>query len=450
MEPFRYHVFVCTQEKPEGVQSCSSCGSQQVLGSLYQQLHAQGMGDEVQVTTSGCLGLCDDAPLMIAYPEGTWYRKVKPADVQEIVKSHFVAGKALSRLEWADAPAMKAAAQEHTQRYHAMVKAKDEAGTLPDDINDLIRGFMPSRAVLSAIELNLFTAVDSGSTASGVAERAGTDPRATEMLLNTLVSLRLLEKKDQVFLNTPRSARFLADGARDSAREAMTHTANLWPRWSELTECVRTGKPADREIRCEKSRRAFIAAMDRNAREGSQAVLKAAGTEGVHRVLDLGGGSGAYAIAFAQADPGLRAEVMDLPEVAPLTAEYIRKMGLENRVTVRPGNMLSDSLGENYDLILLSAICHMFSPEENRALFQRARKALSPKGRLVIKDFILEADKTAPRFAALFSLNMLVGTQNGASYSEPEYTAWLRDAGFPEARRVRVPGPSGILIASAA
>ena len=175
MEPFRYHVFVCTQEKPEGVQSCSSCGSQQVLGSLYQQLHAQGMGDEVQVTTSGCLGLCDDAPLMIAYPEGTWYRKVKPADVQEIVKSHFVAGKALSRLEWADAPAMKAAAQEHTQRYHAMVKAKDEAGTLPDDINDLIRGFMPSRAVLSAIELNLFTAVDSGSTASGVAERAGTD-----------------------------------------------------------------------------------------------------------------------------------------------------------------------------------------------------------------------------------------------------------------------------------
>lgn len=110
--------------------------------------------------------------------------------------------------------------------------------------------------------------------------------------------------------------------------------------------------------------------------------------------------------------------------------------------------MLHDPLGEGYDLILLSAICHMFSPEENRALFRRVCAALAPNGRLVVQDFILEPDKTAPRFAALFALNMLVGTRAGSSYSEPEYADWLRDAGFEEMRRVRQAGPSGLMIAT--
>jgi len=88
----------------------------------------------------------------------------------------------------------------------------------------------------------------------------------------------------------------------------------------------------------------------------------------------------------------------------------------------------------------------MFSPEENRALFQRAYRALAPKGQLAVQDFILEPGKTAPRAAALFSLNMLVGTQAGSSYSEPEYAGWLRDAGFSDVRRVRLPGPSGLMI----
>jgi cyclopropane fatty-acyl-phospholipid synthase-like methyltransferase len=112
--------------------------------------------------------------------------------------------------------------------------------------------------------------------------------------------------------------------------------------------------------------------------------------------------------------------------------------------------MLSDPLGENYDLILASAICHMFSPEENRSLFHRARQALGPKGKLVVQDFILEPDKTVPQFAALFSLNMLVGMRAGSSYSEPEYASWLRDAGFSNVQRVRLPGPAGLMIAAGA
>ena len=88
MEPFRFHVFVCTQEKPEGVPSCPAKGSWRVLSALQRELKSQGLNDAVHVTTSGCLGLCDHGPVMIAYPDGAWYREVQVEDVPEIVASH--------------------------------------------------------------------------------------------------------------------------------------------------------------------------------------------------------------------------------------------------------------------------------------------------------------------------------------------------------------------------
>ncbi len=445
MEPFRHHIFVCTQEKPEGVTCCPGGGSWSILQSLERELATQGLDDDVQVSTCGCLGLCDDGPIMIAYPEGVWYREVKREDVAEIVSSHFLDGKVVTRLAWNEAAAMKAASSEHRARYRAMVKGRDAAGTLPEDLNEMTRAFMPSRAVLTALELDLFTAVDGGASVAQVAGKVHADPRATEMLLNALVSLKLLEKKDEVFSNTAASARFFAEGSRDNARGGLLHAAHIWHNWSTLTECVRTGSRVETR-REENWVKDFIAAMDRNARERAGAVVKAVNAGAIKRMLDLGGGSGAYSIAFAKAIPGLQSEILDLAEVSPLAQEYIKTAGLDDRIRARAGDMLHDPLGENYDLILVSAICHMFSPEQNRQLVQRAYKALAPKGQLVVQDFILEPSKTAPRAAALFSLNMLVGTQAGSSYSEPEYTNWLRDAGFSEVRRVRMPGPAGLMI----
>jgi predicted O-methyltransferase YrrM len=197
--------------------------------------------------------------------------------------------------------------------------------------------------------------------------------------------------------------------------------------------------------RDEDSTRAFIAAMDRNASERAPLVVRAVGNH-VRRMLDLGGGSGAYSIAFAKAHPETTAEVFDTSAVLPLTQEYVRKAGLESRISTRCGDLRTDSFGSGYDLVFLSAIAHMFSPDENRSLLRRAFDALAPGGRLVLQDFILEPDKTAPKFAAIFSLNMLVNTEGGASYSEAEYTSWLREAGFTEVRHVPLPGPTGLMI----
>lgn len=445
MEPFRHHIFVCTQEKPEGVTCCPSSGSMSVLGALHRELGSQGLSGDVQVSSCGCLGLCDDGPIMITYPEGVWYRKVKAEDVPEIVSSHLRAGKVVSRLEWNEAAAMKAAATEHTNHYLAMVKAKDEAGTLPDNLYEMARFFMPSRTLLTALELDLFTAIGPGASAEQAAQKIHADARATEMLLNALASLKLLEKRYGTFFNTAASGRFFSAGSRDNAQPGLLHIAHIWHRWSTLTESVRAGTAVE-TAREEDWTRDFIAAMDHNANERAGAVVKAVGANGMKRMLDLGGGSGAYSIAFARAVPELKSEILDLGDVVPLTQQYIRQAGLSERITTRVGDMLRDPLGENYDLVTILAICHMFSPDENRQLFKRAYGALAPKGQLVVQDFILEPSKTAPRAAALFSLNMLVGTRAGASYSEPEYATWMREAGFSDVRRVRLPGPSGLMI----
>lgn len=448
MAPFRYHALVCTQEKPEGVPCCSAAGSFRVLDALHRELGAAGLSNDVHVSTCSCLGLCDSGPVMIVYPEGTWYTKLGPGEVKEVVTSHFKNGKKIERLERIDYDAMKAEILEHRDKYLAMVKAKDAAGVLPDDIVELIRGFWPSRVVLTALELDLFTAVGEGATAQQVAGKIQSAVRATEMLLNALVALKLLQKENGVFKNMPVSARFFVEGTPDSARQAQLHIANLWKRWSTLTDAVKAGTSV--APRGDSGWvKPFIAAMDANARGRARAVVQAAGVNGANRMLDLGGGSGVYSIAFAQAVPDLQCDIVDLADVLPITQEHIRKAGLADRVSTRPGDMLTVPLeAGKYDLVLLSAICHMFSPDDNRHLLKRAYDALAPKGRIVISDFVLEADKTSPRFGALFALNMLVGTQAGSSYSEPEYAAWLTEAGFADTRRVRLPGPANLMIAT--
>ena len=449
MEPFRYHIVVCTQQKAENVTCCATAGSPSIVDALYRELGAAGLSNDAILSTCGCLGLCESGPVMIVYPEGAWYVKVTPADVKEIVASHIAKGEPVARLQRRDYAAMRDEILDHRQKYFAMVKGKDAAGVLPDDLFESIRAFMPSRVILTALELDVFTALRNGCDAQELAKRISGDPRGTELLLNALVSLGLLQKEDGVFRNMPNTARFLAEGSRDSARQAQLHTANMWKRWSHLTDSVVTGFPAP-SVRNDEGARTFIAAMDHSARGRVRAIVQAVGVNGTRRMLDLGGGSGAYSIAFAKAMPELHSEIVDTPDVVAIAQKHIADAGLSDRITVRAGDMLNIDLpAQGYDLVLLSSICHMFSPEENRALFARARAAITAKGKIAIADFIIDPGKASPRSAALFALNMLVATRGGATYSQPEYDEWLKDAGFGETKRIRIPGPVNLIVAEA-
>jgi (2Fe-2S) ferredoxin/predicted O-methyltransferase YrrM len=488
MEAFRYHVFICDQKKAEGVPGCNASGSERVIDALRRELGARRLMDEVQVTVCGSLGVCERGPNMVVYPEGIWYSGLTPQDVPEIVEKHFQQGQVVERLVNRDAAALAAEIRSNRDKYLAALRAKDAAGALPDDLQEKIRGFQESRVILTAIELDVFSAVGSsagyhsalriphsalpGARAADVAAKIGADARATEMLLNALVAIGLLTKQGEVvrpasrrqgpagetagtegaiYQNTPVAARYFIEGAPDDARAALMHTVHLWQRWSTLSDCVRAGTSVTYREAADRGdhwTRAFIAAMHRNAAERAPHVVRAVGTSGIERMLDVGGGSGAYSIAFATAGEKLRVELLDLPAVCKLAQGYIEKAGLSGRITTRTGDLRTDDLGSGYDLVFVSAICHMLDERENLDLIERCRKALKPGGRLVIQDFILEPDKTAPKSAALFSLNMLVGTKHGASYSDPEYAVWMREAGFANVARVRLPGPSGLMIAT--
>jgi (2Fe-2S) ferredoxin/SAM-dependent methyltransferase len=449
MEPFRFHVFVCNQQKPEGAPCCYQHGSAQVIDALRREIAANGLDDEVQVTLCGSLGLCDCGPNMIVYPEGAWYSGIAPADVPEIVDSHFRQGKPVNRLLRSDMPQVRAEIIGNRDKMRAALRAKDAAGALPDELNARIRGFQESRAILTALELDVFTAVGDGASAAEVAARLNTGARATEMLINALVALELLVKQDHSFRNTPVAARYFSAASPDCARMALLHTANLWHTWSTLTEAVRKGTAVAREAGSGRDTgwvETFIAAMHRNATERAEPVVRAVGPVN-GRMLDVGGGSGAYSIAFARANPQLAVDLLDQPAVTPIAQSHIREAGVEDRVRVIDGDLRSSLPGEGYDMVFLSAICHMLSPEENRDLLERCFDALAPGGRIVIQDFILEPDKTAPKSAALFALNMLTGTAAGSTYSEPEYAEWLRSAGFRPAGHLRMPGPASLMLA---
>jgi predicted O-methyltransferase YrrM len=311
----------------------------------------------------------------------------------------------------------------------------------------MIRGYMPSRCLLTALELDIFTAVGDGATAQQIGAKIHANARAAGMLLNALVAFKLLSKSGDDYQNTPESARFFVQGSKDNHRNGLLHIANIWHRWSTLTDAVRTGTRV--RIDCDETpewTRNFIAGMQRNAKDRALLVVKALGTAGVRRILDLGGGSGAYSIAFAKACPDVQCEILDVPEVVPLTTEYVNQAGVAAQVSVRAGDMLQDDLGSDFDIIMLNAICHMFSEEQNRDIFRRAHQALAPNGRLVVQDFILNTDKTGPQHATLFSLNMLVTTDAGSSYNEVEYTRWMKAAGFTKMRRINLPGPSDLIV----
>ena len=313
-----------------------------------------------------------------------------------------------------------------------------------DELVQAMRCYQESRLLMTSLELNVYTAVGNGATAPEVAARIQTDPRATGKLLNALVAIEVLSKQGDLFRNTTETGRYLVDGSPDCQRAGLMHSVNLWPTWSTLTDCVRKGSTlttprSSSDIDLEWTRN-FIDAMQRNSGGVAKLLAQTVDASGVRRFLDVGGGSAVYTVAFARANPNLQADVFDLPHVVPITEEYIAKTGLSDRVKTRAGDMRTDDLGSGYDMALLSSICHMFGEEENRKLVARCRRALNDGGRLVIRDFILNEDHCSPRQSAMFALNMLVGTKEGSTYTQSEYTSWFLEAGF---RTVDRPIPNG-------
>lgn len=306
-------------------------------------------------------------------------------------------------------------------------------------IHELSRAFQASRIFLTGYELGVFSVLgDEQQTSAEVAAAIRADHRATDRLLNALCALELLTKSAGRYANSPLAAKYLVKGKPDY-QFGLRHTLNLWDSWSTLTEAVRNGGTVARGQINESSTEwlaAFIGAMHARAKLEAPLVAGKINLRGVSRVLDLGGGSGAFSMAFVRLKDDLRATVFDLPNVVPLTRDYVEQAGFSDRISAVPGDYNEDELGTGFDLAFLSAIIHVNSFDQNQALVNKVSRALNPGGRIVISDFIMEDNRFEPMVGAIFALNMLTGTAAGDTYTESEIKGWMEQAGISFTERI--------------
>lgn len=320
---------------------------------------------------------------------------------------------------------------------------KDRTEFTPEILSEYVRHFQKSRVLLTAIELNIFTVIDVKPLSSAdTTKKIKTDARATDRLMNALVGLGFLFKSKNRFRNTEFTSKYLVKGKPDYMAGLM-HSVDMWNTWNTLTNCVRKGhsvfkRPKLINNRSNKWLDAFISAMHYRAWSHAPDIVKCIDLKNVKRVLDVGGGSGAYAMAFTDRGKNIKATVYDLPNVLPITNRFIRQHGYEKKIDLFAGDYNSNELPENYDLIFISAVVHINSYQGNVKLMKKCAKTLNPGGMVVIQDHVMNEDRTTPAPGAMFALNMLVGTEEGDTYTETEIKDWFVKAGIKFLKRIPV------------
>jgi SAM-dependent methyltransferase len=218
------------------------------------------------------------------------------------------------------------------------------------------------------------------------------------------------------------------------------HQANCLRNWAQLAKVVKTGQPAERtpSVRGEAGdQQAFIGAMDNLSAPTAGQVIQAVQPLHFHHLLDIGGASGSWTIAFLRACSPAQATIFDLPPVIAMAQRRIAAAGLSGRVKFVAGDFMEDALPPGADLAWVSAIVHQNSRAQNRLLFAKAFQALVPGGRIAIRDIVMEETRVQPVAGALFAVNMLVATEGGGTFTFDELRADLEAAGFTRASVLR-------------
>jgi predicted O-methyltransferase YrrM len=311
-----------------------------------------------------------------------------------------------------------------------------------DDLLLLGHGYQRSMILLGALKLGVFRGLEGrASDARALARRIGADAGKLSILLDALVVLGLVSKAGRRYNITRLARKHLLPGPR-SQESILLHHLDGWDDWGRLAATVRAGR-ASRGGGDGGTQENFIRGMEENSRERAKAVARKIPLRQGGRVLDLGGGPGTYALAWAQAHPGADVVLFDTPGTLRVTRKILREKGAEGRVRLIEGDFLKDPLGGPYDFIWISQILHAYTEADCRKLLRRARAALAPGGAAAVQEFLLSEGKTSPPGPAFFSVHMVAVTEGGRAYTAKEIAGMMRSAGF---RKVAAypPDPRGV------
>ena len=300
-------------------------------------------------------------------------------------------------------------------------------------------GFMGSQALFAALELGLFTTLsDEPCGLDELAKRLGTLAGPLSVLLSTCLALDLLTWDGQRYSNSLAAQRFLVSTSHSYVGDYYLRqlSAVLYDRMHLVRALLRGERDQalsyDTTLDSPRITEEFIRGQHGGSMAPAYRLARTMDLSRYTRFLDLGGGSGAFAIEVVKRYPGLSAVVFDLPQVVVVTEKIIQESGLEKRITCAGGDLLTDSWPCGADLILLSYIVSCYEPETLRDLLKRCLAYLPSGGGLLIHDFALYADRSAPRNTALFLFGELTVSAQVQSYTVEELGTAMQDAGFAD------------------
>lgn len=319
-------------------------------------------------------------------------------------------------------------------------------------------GFWASKTLLSAVEMELFTELakhpENLATLQG---RLGLHPRSARDFLDALVALGFLERRDNLYSNTP-SADFYLDKRKPSYVGGVLEMANhrLYPFWNHLTTALRTGEPQNESksgganffsaLYADPERlKGFLKAMTGLSKGANAIIAHRFSWRNYKTVVDVGTAQGDLVIQVALANPHISGIGFDLPEVAPIFEDYVAAQGLSSRVKFQAGSFFEDSL-PRADVVMMGHVLHDWSLEQKKLLIRKAFEALPSGGSLIVYESIIDDERSENVFGLLMSLNMLIETPAGFDYTGADCMGWMKEAGFRETRVERLLGPDSMVV----
>jgi 2-hydroxy-4-(methylsulfanyl)butanoate S-methyltransferase len=308
------------------------------------------------------------------------------------------------------------------------------------DISAITYGFMASKALFAALDFDLFTRIAHGvDSPAALAKAIGIPESRLVTLLTALKSLGLIAEREGQFSNAPATSRFLVAGSPGDFRDyvRVVNGAFQYESFRHLSAALRgeqifpdkgpyegliysAGIGGDQ----------FSSAQHSGSLGPARLMAKRVNLADRQQLLDVGGGSGAYTLAFCRANPLLKATILDFPETVETARKYAQQSGLTDRVAHLAGNAITTDWPNGHDVILMSYVWSAVGGDDIAVLARRAFDALPPGGLVLVHDFMVDNAREQPPFAAWYLLGSMLDNPNAVCLTPDYVEGALKQAGF--------------------
>ncbi len=310
-----------------------------------------------------------------------------------------------------------------------------------EQISDIAFAFMGSKALFSALHVGLFTALaDEGLSVADVAEKTGLDADRATTLLTALTSLGLVFRDDdgKTYRNSPAAEAFLVNGRKYDFGDYLRLQIDkqMYPFLTQLEDALTGDLDADKVASYSDwfsdpdEARLYSESQHSGSLGPGRTLARQVDLSEARTLLDVGGGTGAFSISLCRAYPEIQSIVLDFPNVAKVGREFVEDADLSDRITFADGNALESAWPDARDIVLMSYLFSGVPGDSIPGLVKKAMQTLTPGGRFIVHDFMVDDSRTGPKLAALWQLQHVAFNPQAKSITSGWVRALMEAAGF--------------------